>query len=321
MATGTSSKSKEKINQISTFVFMDLESTCLLNDPNCRITELCMIAVSRKDLEKTSFPRVTNKLTICLNPKILLTPNISTMTGLENRSLQKQKAFTKDTVKLLNAFISHLQGPVCLLAHYGNGFDFQLLALEMRRLNRSLDSNLLCADTLEAIESLEAQSASFEQFATGKTVNPPSSGMTYCKAGDSPANSKSTSTITQSPLKRKPAADETSNSKKKRLDQHLKMPESVRLKAKLGQSQGSSSKDKIGSGNNIITRKQMMSVLTQKRSYKLVDIYERIFDRSIKNSHTAEGDCIALLEIAQYFDGFEEWVDKNATLFSDAVAS
>lgn len=57
------------------------------------------------------------------------------------------------------------------------------------------------------------------------------------------------------------------------------------------------------------------------RSYKLEDIYERIFDRSIKNSHTAEGDCIALLEIAQYFDGFEEWVDKNATLFSDAVAS
>ena len=57
--------------RISTLVFLDFEATGLLgNGQRPKITELCLLAVQREDLlADTSFPRVVNKLTLCLNPK------------------------------------------------------------------------------------------------------------------------------------------------------------------------------------------------------------------------------------------------------------
>ena len=69
--------------QISTFVFMDFESTGLLDSKNrTRITEMCFLAVNRVDmLENSKFPRVTNKLTLFLDPQKPISPIASQMTG------------------------------------------------------------------------------------------------------------------------------------------------------------------------------------------------------------------------------------------------
>ncbi len=56
---------------ISTFVFLDFETTGLLID-RPRITELSLLAVHRLDLlagSGATFPRTVNKLTLCLNPQ------------------------------------------------------------------------------------------------------------------------------------------------------------------------------------------------------------------------------------------------------------
>lgn len=58
---------------IRTFVFMDTETTGLLcrEGKNCRIIEMCFVAVLREHLtdEDPAFPRVLNKLSLCINPR------------------------------------------------------------------------------------------------------------------------------------------------------------------------------------------------------------------------------------------------------------
>ncbi|WAR30772.1 TREX2-like protein, partial [Mya arenaria] len=142
-------------HDIASFVFMDLESTDLLCT-RTRITELCLVAVNRLDLQGTGiFPRVTNKLTICLDPVKPVSASASVLTGLYNDTLECQKPFSCETVQLLTCFLQNLAKPVCLLAHNGNKFDFPLLMQELKRISMSLDATLLCADTLEAFRALD----------------------------------------------------------------------------------------------------------------------------------------------------------------------
>lgn len=188
---------------ISTFVFLDFESTSLL-DRKCRITELCLLAVTRVDLrEPGSFPRVVNKLTLCLDPQMPISMTSSDITGLYNDSLEHQKPLTAETIALINAFLNHLSKPICLLAHNGNRFDFPLLVAELKRINQSLDGSLFCADTLEAFRSLDGLPPRYDSSANQ------SPGL---KNQNTPVknNVTSTSSVTscpQSPVKRKGTND------------------------------------------------------------------------------------------------------------------
>lgn len=64
--------------KINTFVFFDTETTGLpeYEFNRTRITELTMIAAGRDHLmecDKTVLPRVLHKLTLCINPRKLIT--------------------------------------------------------------------------------------------------------------------------------------------------------------------------------------------------------------------------------------------------------
>jgi hypothetical protein len=77
----TSATSGGNETNISTYVFLDFETTSLL-DRKCRITEMCLLAVNRVDLTAAgSFPRVTNKLTVCLDPQQPISMTSSNITG------------------------------------------------------------------------------------------------------------------------------------------------------------------------------------------------------------------------------------------------
>lgn len=77
----SSSALKNGNRPISTFVFLDFESTHLL-DRKCRITEMCLLAVNREDMKGAeSFPRVINKLVLCLDPQQPISITSSTITG------------------------------------------------------------------------------------------------------------------------------------------------------------------------------------------------------------------------------------------------
>ena len=75
--------------------------------------------------------------------------------GLYNDNLERQRDFSKDTVTLLNSFLSHLEQPVCLIAHNGNGYDFPLLQAELERIKQHLIGDILCVDSLEVFRVLD----------------------------------------------------------------------------------------------------------------------------------------------------------------------
>jgi hypothetical protein len=63
---------------------------------------------------------------------------------------------------MLEHFVEHLTTPVCLVAHYGLGFDFPLLQSELVKTGSQLQSDLLVLDSLEALKQVFADKAAAE---------------------------------------------------------------------------------------------------------------------------------------------------------------
>ena len=101
---------------INTWVYMDLESTGLERD-RPRITELSLVAVEPRHISME--PRVLNKLTLCFNPDGARFNEWTLInTGLCPDNLSSQPRFSENTVRLLDAFLGSLPGPVCLVYVY-----------------------------------------------------------------------------------------------------------------------------------------------------------------------------------------------------------
>ncbi|XP_043934847.1 three prime repair exonuclease 2-like [Protopterus annectens] len=151
----------------ATYIFIDLESTGLPGDQP-KITEICLIAVNRYCLENIEytdgipskqpcFPRVVDKLCICIDPNKLITPNVSKITGLTNNILQgsKKKQFSSDVAQLLKSFIERQEQPVCMVAHNGYNYDFPLLKVEMSSIGCNILDGVYCTDSLTGMKALD----------------------------------------------------------------------------------------------------------------------------------------------------------------------
>ena len=161
---------------IKTLVYFDLEATGLKSSGRPRISELCFVAVDVKEINtlnkklcekvrnitcpgdilllETLLPRVLNKLTICMYPMSTIMPEISSITGLDNYNLTGQDKFQKSTGDLLNAFLSRLPSPVCLVAHNGNAYDFPLLRAELVKAGAEFGPNIFCVDSYVGIKEI-----------------------------------------------------------------------------------------------------------------------------------------------------------------------
>lgn len=74
------------MNNIATYVFFDIEATGLpdLEFNRTKITEFAFVACSKVELtkyEKGKVPRVQHKLTICVNPRKMIQPESTKITG------------------------------------------------------------------------------------------------------------------------------------------------------------------------------------------------------------------------------------------------
>jgi DNA polymerase III epsilon subunit-like protein len=161
---------------IKTLVYFDLEATGLKCSGRPRISELSFVAIDAQDIHilnkklvekvkniqnhedilqlETLLPRVLNKLTICVYPMASIMPEVSSITGLDNYNLSGQARFEKSTGDLLNAFLSRLPFPVCLVAHNGNLYDFPLLRAELVKVGEELGPNILCVDSYVGIKEI-----------------------------------------------------------------------------------------------------------------------------------------------------------------------
>lgn len=66
--------------KVRSLVFLDAETTGL---EMARLTELSLVAVATEDLERAApaVPRVKHKLTLCLNPRKLIDPMATIVSG------------------------------------------------------------------------------------------------------------------------------------------------------------------------------------------------------------------------------------------------
>ena len=77
----------------------------------------------------------------------------SELTGLKTEVLAKQPLFDEDSVTMINLFLKRLPGPVCLVAHNGDKFDFPLLKAQIDRTGESLLRDVKCVDSLKVSNS------------------------------------------------------------------------------------------------------------------------------------------------------------------------
>ena len=146
--------------KINTIVFLDLETSDLYSRDKPKIMELCMVAVHRTALCEsapasssnncTNVPRVLDKITLCFNPNKPVSSKSFELTGLDNCNLMDsaKTIFDENAVKMMHLFLGRQQGPVCVIAHNGDNFDFRLLRTELRKINQNLGNGVLCADSL-----------------------------------------------------------------------------------------------------------------------------------------------------------------------------
>ena len=159
------------MSELKTLVYCDLEATGLKSSGRPRISELSLVAVNIEDvLELNSqlkiqlhkcphkiecvLPRVMNKLTVCVYPMSIIRPEVAEITGLDNYNLSGQSTFDKSTGELINYFLARLPGPLCLVAHNGDLYDFPLLKAELEKAKTTLVSKTLCADSLVGIREI-----------------------------------------------------------------------------------------------------------------------------------------------------------------------
>ena len=159
------------MSKIKTLVYCDLEATGLKNCGRPRITELSLVAVNTESIldlntmlishlqknrikVESLFPRVMNKLTVCVYPMATIRPEVSVITGLDNYNLSGQATFDTNTGELLNSFLDRLPAPLCLVAHNGNMYDFPLLKSELEKAGITLPPDTLCADSYIGIKEI-----------------------------------------------------------------------------------------------------------------------------------------------------------------------
>ncbi|XP_030048270.1 three prime repair exonuclease 2 [Microcaecilia unicolor] len=147
-----------------TYVFLDLEATGLRYD-RPRIAEICLIAVNLHSLENPERdeagdllpPRILDKICLCVDPLIPLTPKATQITGLSNKNLSnnQKQSFSSSLVGLLQGFLERQVQPVCLVAHNGFNYDFPLLKTELQRVQRDLGGSLACLDSYQALRGMD----------------------------------------------------------------------------------------------------------------------------------------------------------------------
>lgn len=298
--------------RIATYVFIDLETTGLPAEElnKTKITELSMIAVKRDHLLDTrpgSVPRVQHKITLCFNPRRLISAEGTKVTELSNDLLENEPVFDLNVFNMIHTFLNVLSKPVCLVAQNGLGFDYPILKNQLEKLQVSFDDHLLCADCYHAFYDI-LENKNKQAIANIETKLTEDNVLQLFFTND--VNSLTNGANNESPSTSKTAVDEadfyTSNLAMQAVN------ETTPKQNKVLQTVKHCSK--------VRRRMPWAKGPKPKESYKLKNIYERVLNRPAEDAHRAENDCMFALEVsASLSQQFVQWVDQNYVKFSDIV--
>lgn len=254
--------------------------------------------------------------------------------------------------KLLEYFFRRLQKPICLLAHNGNKFDFPVLQAELKRLNYSLGSDIVCADTLVAIRAI-CQSRKLakanvlprepEVINLSKNIDIADEDIDSLLSEDM----ESFSTL-QLPCEEDKASQPRLTDVSEDKIEINGIPPEKEPSQELDEKTPSKSKNPISNPDGVKIRKRKIldptyhpkneykkRVLPVKRTlfpaedvspppevhkltkFSLSHIYHFFFNKDPPQSHYAEVDCVTLSKVCQKIkEDFLHWVDDNNIAFS-----
>lgn len=325
------------MSPITTYVFFDLEATGIPRDEHnrTRITELCMVAVKREHLlacKPGEMPRVQQKLNLCVNPRRLVHPEASKVSGLCNFLLENEPHFSEKLCSMLHNFLDLLTKPVCLVAQNGFNFDYPLLKNHLDKLNQEFPIDLLCLDSLYAFYDI-LESTNITEVVSKETIDDlTTSNVTNHQLefrNDTEAISKdtakdcTTSNDTNHHLEFRNVPEVISKDTTDDLiisnnTNHQDIPKTnMRL---LNETTPKSQMIKRNNSSHSKVRRKLFwgKNAKPKRKYDLKDIYKRLLKSSPENCHHAEADCLLLLKCAvAVSEKFVKWTDDNHCLFSE----
>lgn len=298
-------------NQLGSFVFLDLETTDLIGLKTPKITEISLIACSRKhllDTKRGELPRVLHKQTLCLNPQRMIHPKASESTGLYNDLLENESKFDENTAQLIVHFLRRLQSPTCLVAHNGNRFDFIILKKELEALNAQLPDDTYCVDSLPLFQALEQAREQKEKDAQENADNELADlELSALTAMEELEGSPSTLSQMQKLNETTPQRSKITENYKRALRSYLDVTPSQDKPNRTPRQRTSPPRSKRQLFPDEETSKDGPSADTPpisngqptiKKRFRLCDIHERLLGVPPKISHYAECDVKALLKCA-----------------------
>lgn len=128
----------------STYVFLDFETTGLVNP---EVTASSLIAVT----DSTS---LQNKLVTFHSTTGPITEAAKSLTGLNNSDLRCFQPFVPCGIKLLLSFLAAQSPPVCLVAHNGTNFDFEIIFKALNAASLTFPASVYTVDTLELFREM-----------------------------------------------------------------------------------------------------------------------------------------------------------------------
>ena len=306
------------MTEVKTLVYFDLEATGLKSSGRPRICEISLVAVDIQDIlqlglrlnedkqlcEDSYFPRIVNKLTLCVYPMAIIVPLVSDLTGLDNYNLSDQAKFSKTTGDMINNFLSCLPSPVCLVAHNGNAYDFPLLTAEFEKLGMQLNLGTLCADSLFGMKEIlgkRGETIQEEKMEVHAATELLKAGMfeTELVEGQKEVLEEITKTSNFCQMEN----ELTPKGKQKTF------PPSLKQKKHGNISYPEQSK---------IRKKLCFSTQGAPTSFKLVNLHKHLLGAPPSQSHGAEADCLALIwSTAVLGTDWIMWVKDNCYLYSD----
>lgn len=301
--------------EIETFVIIDLETTGLphLEYNRTKITEMCLLAASRKDIRNTAFDELPPmcKLSFILNPEKSITTDSALLTGITDDLVKNSSTF-KEKFNTLNAFLQDLKKPVCLVAHNGYNFDYRILLAECIDADVYLPDDLLCIDSLGVFRKLPRDSMTQPEKPISSVIQLEKSidSVDECKSmnSDRSMNSTMLSDIMTDDEDDWPELNVT-REELKEIDElcssFIDLSQSeIKLKPKKYKKS---------------TKASALSDEKKRLSFKLTDIYTRYFGGTDdRTAHRAEDDCLMLLQcmVAEQ-KAFLKFSDNNCKLLID----
>ncbi|XP_022900002.1 uncharacterized protein [Onthophagus taurus] len=258
------------------------------------------------------FPRVQNKISFCFNPCKMIQLTAEKITGLSNTLLEHQPSFTESTLEIIKQFLNLQRKPVCLVAHNGYGFDYPIFKAEIHKVGGALSDDIYCIDTLVMFRNLHKKKIEADMILEqekAKLAKPIPAEL--CDGFDELLVA-SVEKYEKSIQEMNETTPRKNNNQRIVTDPNLKLED---LYFNPNTSNPTTSKNGATIHNEVKCKKKLIN---EKISFKLVDIYERLTNKSSQNAHRAEDDCNMLIECAATLgQEFVDYANENAKKFCD----